>query len=455
MKTTKNRLPQFVIDNLKNTKTMRNEIVELEVYFKSEVQFPSINAASFIVDFNEFIDSHPSPFEENLDESNKLYRFFYSINIGHRSEFEDMVYNKFFSDESIKSLEVIFIPEEFYAETGSQIISIKNDSNKYIKVNTKLFDKADRILDSLNICVSKFKDLNTMARTECLQTKFSGFQTRFNEAAKMLSELTSSLQHNHIDMQLVPLETITGNLKRMVRDYCRKNNKKIKLAIKTNKLQFDKKIIEKLHDPFIHLIRNSMDHGIEAPEDRLKQGKNEEGTITITGFKKAGRAVIEIHDDGKGIDTEMLKAFCLHKGIYTLEQLNTMNKEDMLKQLFTPGFSTAKAVTDISGRGIGLDVVKNVIKGFNGSIKINTQSKKGTKFTLVLPESLSLVKSIFFACGDEIIALPAKSIKKIINTEKIKTKQKNKRKYILFNNSWIPAYEMKKLFRDSTQETKN
>ena len=228
----------------------------------------------------------------------------------------------------------------------------------------------------------------------------------------MLAELTSSLHHNHIDMQLVPLESITGNLKRMVRDYSRKSGKKINLAIQTNKLQFDKKILEKLHDPLIHLIRNCMDHGIETPQERVKCKKNEEGTITITGFKRASKAVLEIKDDGKGIDTEMLRAFCLHKGIYTLEQLNTMSKQDMLDQLFIPGFSTAKTVTDISGRGVGLDAVKEIIKGLNGSIKIHTEVKKGTKFTLILPESLSLIKSIFFACGKEIIAFPVKKYKK-------------------------------------------
>ena len=161
MKTTTHNLPESVIENLNKIKNLQNEIVELEVHFKDNVQFPSINAASFIAGFNEFVDSHPSPFEENLDESNKLYRFFYSINIGHRQDFEDMIYNKFFSDQSIESLEVIFVPEEFYADTGKQIISVKNDQNKFIKVNTKLFDKSDRILDALNICISKFKNLDT------------------------------------------------------------------------------------------------------------------------------------------------------------------------------------------------------------------------------------------------------------------------------------------------------
>ena len=455
MKTTKHSLPESVIDNLNKMKAAHNEIVELEVLFTDDVQFPSINAASFIAGFNEFVDSHPSPFEENLDESNKLYRFFYSINIGQRSEFEDMIYNRFFSDQSIESLEVIFVPEEFYADTGKQLISFKNDPNKFIKVNTKLFDKSDRILDTLNICISKFKDLDSMMSSQSFKKNLDTFQTQFHETTKMLSELTSSLYHNHIDMQLVPLESITLNLKRMVRDYCRKNDKKINFKITTNKLQFDKKIIEKLHDPLIHLIRNSMDHGIESPQERLKAGKQEEGTITVTGFKRASRAVIEITDDGKGIDTEMLRAFCLHKGIYSLEQLNTMSKQDMLEQLFVPGFSTAQTITDVSGRGVGLDAVKDIIKGLNGYIKIDTEVKKGTKFTLVLPESLSLIKSIFFACGEEIIGFPVKSIKKMISTNNLQTKQIKKRKHIFFNNEWIPVYQMKKLFRDSTIGTKS
>jgi two-component system chemotaxis sensor kinase CheA len=204
----------------------------------------------------------------------------------------------------------------------------------------------------------------------------------------------------------------------MIRDLSRELNKKIELVISGEETELDKSIVEEIGDPLVHIIRNSCDHGIEPPEERIAKGKPEVGTISLKAYNEGNQIVIQIDDDGKGLDPEMLKQKSLEKGIITEKEAETMSDKEAFALIFKPGFSTAAQVTNVSGRGVGMDVVKTNIEKLNGIIDIDSEVGKGTSIKLKIPLTLAIIQALLVGVQEEHYAIPLASVLETVRISK-------------------------------------
>jgi len=210
-----------------------------------------------------------------------------------------------------------------------------------------------------------------------------------------------------LNLRMIPISTLFNTYPRAVRMLANEFGKKINLEIIGENTELDKKMIEDLNDPMVHLIRNSVDHGIEEPAERLAMNKSETGTIRLSARQGRGTIIIEVEDDGQGINIEKIKASALRKQLATAEELNDITRERLMDFLFMPGFSTSKIITDISGRGVGLDVVRrNVEDKLKGTVSIQSRLNEGCKFTIVLPLTLTTNRALLVKVTDKTFAIP-------------------------------------------------
>jgi len=237
---------------------------------------------------------------------------------------------------------------------------------------------------------------------------------RYDEGLQEIISLTNELEDIVIKMRMLPISTVFDIFPRVIRDMAKEYDKEITLEIKVEKTGLDKKILDGIKDPLLHIVRNCVDHGIETPEERALVGKPRTGKICFEARQEGANILIEISDDGRGIDARLIKRIAVKKNLITPEQSEKMSDNNAVYLIFTPGFSTRERVTDISGRGVGMDVVKENIERLKGSIVVQTQLGKGTKFTLRLPLTLSITLSLLVKSAGEIFALPTSDIEKIV-----------------------------------------
>jgi two-component system chemotaxis sensor kinase CheA len=216
---------------------------------------------------------------------------------------------------------------------------------------------------------------------------------------------------------MVPVGKLYQKAPRIVRDLSKEFNKKINLIVKGEETEIDRGIIEELTDPLTHMIRNSCDHGIETPEVRTSKGKPDTGTIVLDAEQEGNNIVLKISDDGSGMDAEKLKTKAIEKGILTAEQTATMSNKEAYQLIFAPGFSTAAKVTSVSGRGVGMDVVRTNIAALKGYVEIETEIGKGTTFFIKLPLTLAIIQGLIVNCGGEKFAIPLNSVLNVVSVD--------------------------------------
>ncbi|MFA6808113.1 MAG: chemotaxis protein CheA, partial [Eubacteriales bacterium] len=242
-----------------------------------------------------------------------------------------------------------------------------------------------------------------------------------NETNIYLGRLMTDLQESAMRLRMVPVGTVFSRYPRMVRDFCRKTGKKIELIIKGEETELDKTVIEIIGDPLTHLIRNSVDHGIELPEKRLAAGKAETGIITMDAYHEGNHIAIIVSDDGNGLDLKKIHEIALKKGL--VSEKEQLSEKEIANLVFLPGFSTAEKVTDISGRGVGMDVVKKAINNLGGIIEIKTKEKEGSSFIIRIPLTLAIIQALLIEVRGEIYAVPLASVVEtlLVARESIKT----------------------------------
>ena len=209
---------------------------------------------------------------------------------------------------------------------------------------------------------------------------------------------------------MIPMKQIFDRFPRMVRDLAKSNGKKVNLVIKGEGIELDRTILDEIGDPLVHLLRNSVDHGVELPEARKKKGKPEEGTVELIAERTRNHVVITVRDDGKGIDPNLMRKAAVKKGLRTQDEVNALDDKSAVDLLFLPGLSTAEKVTSVSGRGVGMDVVKSTVEHLNGTIDILSEIDKGSTFSLKLPLTMAIFKALFVGVGSETYAIPISNV---------------------------------------------
>jgi two-component system chemotaxis sensor kinase CheA len=240
------------------------------------------------------------------------------------------------------------------------------------------------------------------------ETSLKNNVVKFRSTSQNLGRITSELQEGVMRIRMVPISQIFSRFPRLVRDLSKTLNKKINLVIEGEETELDKSVIEDLLDPIMHSVRNSIDHGVESPEERRAAGKPEEGMVLLKAANEGNMIVIEIGDDGEGIDVESVKAKAIERGL--IHPNKVLTDVEAFNLIFEPGFSTAKTITAISGRGVGLDVVRRQIEKLNGTVTIHSEKGKGTKFTIKLPLTLAIIQGLLVRVGTEIYSIPITSV---------------------------------------------
>lgn len=238
-------------------------------------------------------------------------------------------------------------------------------------------------------------------------------ENAFNEQIEYLERVTTNLHESVMKVRMVPIESVVNRFPRMIRDLSKKLDKKMELYMTGEDTELDRTVIDEIGDPLMHLLRNSADHGLESAEDRRKAGKPEVGSIFLDAYQDGNNVVIEVRDDGAGINVEKVKQKAIEKGTISREQGETMTDKDVIDLLFRPSFSTAETITDVSGRGVGLDVVKTRIEALGGDIEARTKFGEGSNFIIRLPLTLAIIQALMVEVGTEKYAIPLGSIQTI------------------------------------------
>ncbi|MGI5174032.1 chemotaxis protein CheA [Treponema sp. OMZ 840] len=292
-----------------------------------------------------------------------------------------------------------------------------------------LFDQIPNYLENIQngknikdikaMLTQDFGSLYTMFDT--FDSKFKGFAGKFRSYTQNLGRIAGELQEGVMKIRMVPISQIFSRFPRVVRDLSRDLDKKIDLIIEGEDTELDKSVVEDLLDPIMHCVRNSLDHGIEAPDVRAAAGKNETGTVHLRARNEGNMIVIEIEDDGKGIDVNAVRTKAVERGLIHPDKIIT--DQEAFQFIFDAGFSTSKTISSVSGRGVGLDVVKTQIEKLNGTVIVTSEHGKGTMFSIKLPLTLAIIQGLLVRVGNEVYSIPIASV---IESQRIKTSEINR-----------------------------
>ena len=276
-----------------------------------------------------------------------------------------------------------------------------------IRVDVKRLDHLMNLIGELVLAKNRLIKIN-----DDVEERYEGeeFLEELNQVVSIVSLVTTDLQIAVMKTRMLPIGKVFNKFPRMIRDLTRELNKKIELEISGEETELDKSIVEEIGDPLVHIIRNSCDHGVEMPNVRLAAGKSETGTIKLKAYNEGNAIVIQIDDDGKGLDIDMLKNKSLEKGIITEKEADNMSDSEAFALIFKPGFSTAAQVTNVSGRGVGMDVVKTNIEKLNGIIDIDSELGQGTSIKLKIPLTLAIIQALLVGVQEEYYAIPLASV---------------------------------------------
>jgi two-component system, chemotaxis family, sensor kinase CheA len=307
----------------------------------------------------------------------------------------------------------------------------------------------DESVSSIRVASDKLDRLvNLVGELVTIQAQLSQNASSSNDGSLVLiaeevERLTAELRDSAMSIRMLPIGSTFGRFRRLVRDLSADLGKEVDLTTDGGETELDKTVIERLNDPLVHLIRNSMDHGIETPEKREAQGKARQGLIHLSAEHSGAHVLIHIEDDGAGIDVEAVKAKATEKGLLTSE---IQSDKDIFSLIFAPGFSTARELTNVSGRGVGMDVVKKTIDALRGSVEVSSTKGKGTRITLKLPLTLAIIEGLLVKTGDEFFVIPLSSVEECIELTRLERAKAHNRHLVNVRGSLIPYISLREQF---------
>lgn len=285
--------------------------------------------------------------------------------------------------------------------------------------------------------------------------KGTGENQSFNEQIEYLERITTNLHESVMKVRMVPIESVVNRFPRMIRDLSKKLNKEMELVMTGEDTELDRTVIDEIGDPLMHMLRNAADHGLEPTIDRIRKGKPQSGTIKLDAYQDGNNVTIEVSDDGAGVDAERIKNKALERGIISEEQAEYMSDKEVVDLLFMPSFSTAERISDVSGRGVGLDVVKNKIEVLGGDVEVQTKLGEGTTFIVRLPLTLAIIQALMVQVCDEKYALPLNSIVTVEEIIPNDIKFVRSKEVINLRGSVIPLIRLNEILDLEASETKS
>lgn len=326
--------------------------------------------------------------------------------------------------------------ESSIPDSGQKKNEIKNET------------KTKKSAGSIRVDIEKLDLLmNLVSELIIVKNRIEGMSVYKNDAEmanslEYLTRVTTELHDVVTKVRMVPIELVFNRFPRVIRDLARETGKKVQFNIIGAETEVDRTIVDEIGDPLIHLLRNAVDHGLESPQDRIKANKSETGTVDLIAYHDGNNVVIEIRDDGQGIDAQKIGAKAIEKGLVEEAVLHSLEDKDILNFMFYPGFSTAQKVSNISGRGVGLDVVKTKVESLGGIIEVDTKIGVGTRFTIRLPLTLSIIQALLVKVGQEIYAIPLNSIQEIMEFSINDIRYAAKQEVVPYRGKLIPLIHL-------------
>ncbi len=345
-------------------------------------------------------------------------------------------------EKEIKPVETIKKEKE-EAVTTPQVELVET----HIKVDVRLLDQLMNLAGEL-----------VLARNRVVQLSQKIMDEELIRSVQVLSMITTEMQETIMKTRMQPIGMVFNKFPRIVRDLAKALGKKVNLHLEGTETELDRSIIEAIKDPLTHLVRNAIDHGIEPPEERIELGKPPEGNLVLRAYQEGGQVVIEIEDDGRGIDIEKIRRKAVEKGFMTFEEAERASEKELLNLIFKPGFSTAETVTQLSGRGVGMDVVKANIEKLGGSIEINTIHSKGTTIKIKIPLTLAIIPALIVTSGEYRYAIPQVNLKELVNVDPEKDLLKvGNTEFYRLRGEIIPVLRLSEILRENgkTEEQRN
>lgn len=329
---------------------------------------------------------------------------------------------------------------------------LQDDNNEKLKKEEKNIVSKFKANKTVRVDIEKLDELmNLVSELIITKTRLDGIKNtneamKYTETIEYLERITTNLHDAVMKTRMVPIESIFNRFPRLIRDTAKDLGKDISFKISGQETELDRVVIDELSDPLMHLLRNSIDHGIENSSERDKLGKPKEGHISLRAYQEGNNVVIEVADDGRGINLKKIKNLIVEKELIKEELIETLSESEILNFIFTPNFSTANKITDLSGRGVGLDVVKTKIESLGGIVETSTQEGYGTKFTIKLPLTLSIIQALLVYVGNERYAIPLSTIEEIVDIDMSGIKKVQKQEVILLRNHLIPILRLEERF---------
>jgi len=352
------------------------------------------------------------------------------------------------AEKAVKNSTLLTV-EDFKQESQAVAASVAPQTEERKKAAIK-----EHKISSIRVSSHKIDELVTLvSELVTLQAQLSLYAENTQDATMLsmsenVQKLSRQLRENAFDISLIPLQSELMRFQRLVRDLSKDQGKDIDFIIEGGDLELDKNIIENLTDPLLHILRNSIDHGIEVPEDRIKAGKAPKGNILFKAFYSGANVIIEISDDGKGIDAEVIRQKAIAKGL--IESDAALTEKEVLDLIFVSGFSTREVVSDVSGRGVGMDVVKRKLANIRGEVSIESEKGKGTLISITLPMTLSIIDGLLVGVGENQYVIPISAIDKLYALQPEQLKQ-SFNQVVVIDNEQHPYIDLRKVFKASEE----
>ena len=320
--------------------------------------------------------------------------------------------------------------------------------NRTVRVDIEKLDSLMNLVSELIIAKNSLVSVSSQEQT-------SSNNNAFNEQIEYLEQVTTNLHESVMKVRMVPIESVVNKFPRMIRDLSKKLDKKMELYMTGEETELDRTVVDEIGDPLMHLLRNSADHGLESAEVRAQRGKPAVGSIFLDAYQDGNNVVIEVRDDGNGIDIEAVRKKAIERGTITAEQATNMSDKDIINLLFLPSFSTAKQVTDVSGRGVGLDVVKSKIESLSGEVEVKSKLGEGSTWTIRLPLTLAIIQALMVVVGDEKYAISLGSIQTLENISPNEVKLVQNKEVINLRGTVIPLIRLNKVLDIESKTSEN
>lgn len=327
-------------------------------------------------------------------------------------------------------------------KTHAQVTNSQQPQGSYsIRVDAEKIDQLINLIGEMVI-----------ANANVVQQSIDIKNSELVESVSIVSRMLEDIRESAMQIRMMQIGETFNRFKRIVMDLSKKLGKDVELIIKGGDTELDKTVIEKINDPLVHIVRNAIDHGLELPEERIANGKNPKGSISLNAYHDAGTVVIEIKDDGKGLDEELIRAKAIEKGI--IEEGAVLNQSQIFELILQPGFSTAPAVTDLSGRGVGMDVVKRNIEALRGNIEITSKAGEGTSFVIRLPLTLAIIDGFLVKVGETFYVIPLEMVVECLELGAAYKKDMHGNNYINLRGNVLPLLNVSDYFEEKKMETK-